>query len=177
MLGLEESNETESELYFLLGKRADFVFKHVLVLQHVTNQKQNPPIKFLKQTCTVSWFPDESIRLTSINMVDDHGVKWGDNFLATSEVESLRADIVSKQRRSELFTYFSHFILRNEKLPEDFDDLIMRPAYNGIYHYRCPFPQDIILSILSIMNQDPSKREEKLRDLAKRWFINWVELP
>jgi len=111
----------------------------------------------------------------------------GPNLLADSEVETLRRHTAVAKRLQEIYTYFCHFILRNKKLPDDWNTIRFTNMYPNMYNTYC-YPGVLIAEFIQVHSSlektfSPKYKgeefdlEKALRDVGIRFGLKWIDLP
>lgn len=117
--------------------------------------------------------------ITDYYSVDITGQR-GPNLIADSEVELLRRDTVCKKRSQEIFIYTTHFLIRNNKLPEDWDTLVNTNMYPNLYGVtRCPteMAKEILKISKNVWKKSPEFLIKECVEIAKRYDLEWIDLP
>lgn len=135
------------------------------------------------------WFDeDQTSKLVDIYQTDiPQGAGRGPNLLADSEVETLRRHTVVAKRLQEIYTYFCHYMIRNNRLPEDTDNIVHTNMYPNIYNVYC-YPGNLIAdfkALYSSLEKSFSHNykgkainlEAELRDIGRRFGLEWIDLP
>lgn len=135
------------------------------------------------------WFEEnQTSKLVDVYQTDvPHGTGRGPNLLADSEVETLRRHTVVAKRLQEIYTYFCHYMIRNKRLPEDTDYLVNTNMYPNIYNVVC-YPGTLIAefkTLFSSLEKSFSHKykgraidlELELRDIGRRFGLQWIDLP